>query len=67
MNEEIKKSIIQHLDELPPIYRYDVALLIMSAIYEKLPEWQEQQAQCHRQMLENFLDFIESVKAGDNE
>ena len=67
MNEEIKKAIIQLIDELPPMHKYTVAVVIITSIYEKLPEWKEEQAQCHRQALENLLDFIESMEDGDEE
>ena len=65
MNELIKKEIISQIDELPAIYKYDVALLMMSAIYEKIPEWKVQQQQEHMQMLENLYDFLEGIMPED--
>ena len=65
MTEEIKRSIIQQIDEIPPAFKYSIAITMLSAIYEKLPEWEEQQQEVYRQTLENILDFIENLKVGD--
>lgn len=67
MNEEIKNSIIEQIDKLSPLFKHDVALLIMSALYEKLPEWEKQKKECSTQIIENLLDFFESLKGGDEE
>lgn len=65
MNEAIKNEVIQQLDKLPTLFKYDMALIMLLAIYEKLPEWKEQQRQGHALILENLEGFIGSIKKGD--
>lgn len=65
MGEEIKTPIIEQIDALTPMMKYDVALLIMIALYENLPKWKEEQQQCSKQILENLLDFLEKAKDCD--
>lgn len=64
MNEETKNAIVEQFNKMPPMIKYDVALLIMAELYEKLPMWKEEQQQCSKQILENLLDFLESIKGG---
>lgn len=65
MGEEIKTAIIEQIDTLTPMLKYDVALLIMASLYENLPKWKEEQQQISEQILENLLDFLEKAKACD--